>query len=371
MNMNYRLGLIFLASLFLSFDCLSQQPKVVHLGSPHTIEEANLLPDDLTSERSLIIIDTESELKAGFNTRGSWKEFSQTVHKSIRKIGIDPIAYIHISDLFAGPEATNNYKSLLELRQVRNIILIKRKRTESLFYYEITIMPFSPTDIVVNGLKAWSDSNIDLNEIILKIARQVLRQELVRSNFLIPEGPEYLEDLPLFTGQKYETYPTRLQSLKLAVVEYERTSTKNIDDKVALSQIEDYNMEVDQKNSTLKEIMSTYPYKYEFTTESNIDALYKKGFQYVLMSLSSSSESVKQMLNYPTIKSETHHMTSGFNLDNKVELKKIPVDSYVTKYYIKQTIVKDIHTGKVWDADVTWDKGLENFIFNMKNAFQR
>ncbi|MFY0605479.1 MAG: hypothetical protein JXR10_02120 [Cyclobacteriaceae bacterium] len=368
--MDYRIGAIFLASLFLCLNAFSQKSEVIYLGGPRSIIVSDQLPENITSERSLIVIDTESEQKGGFETRGEWKTFSQTLHKSIRRIGLDPIAYIHASDLFSGPEAKDTYRSLLELRQVKNIIHVRRETITQLPQYTLTIFSFSPTRIVQDGAKAYTDTNNDLGDLLLKMGRQVLRQELVRSNFLIPESPEYLEDLPLFTGQKFENYPSRLRSQKLAVVAFPKTPTEDIEDESVLDKINEYNQEVDRKNQTLNSLMSKYPYKFELTTETNIEALYNAGFQYVLMPLSSSSESVKQMLNYPTIRSETHHMTNTFNVENQVELQKIPVDSYVTKYYIKQTIVKDIHTGKFWDAGVTWEKGLENFIFNLNQTIR-
>jgi hypothetical protein len=32
---------------------------------------------------------------------------------------------------------------------------------------------------------------------------------------------------------------------------------------------------------------------------------------------------------------------------------------------VKQTILMDLHVGKKWDADVTWQLALENFLANL------
>ncbi|MEQ9302292.1 MAG: hypothetical protein RJQ14_00140, partial [Marinoscillum sp.] len=81
-------------------------------------------------------------------------------------------------------------------------------------------------------------------------------------------------------------------------------------------------------------------------------------------------KSIKRILNYQGLKTETHYVSSTFDAVGKSTLERISVDANVTKYYIKQTIVKDVHTGE-WDADATWELALRNFVLNLRKAFNK
>lgn len=142
-------------------------------------------------------------------------------------------------------------------------------------------------------------------------------------------------------------------------------------DQQLLDQISQYNTEVARKNERIKEIMKAYPFKYDLVQETDESKLYDSGYQYALMSVSSTGRSVKRILNYPSSKSETHYVSATISNEGETALKRIPVQANITKYYIKQTIVKDVHTGKVWDADAPWEEALRNYILNLRKAFKK
>lgn len=344
---------------------LQAQYFVLEVGSPKFIKQSEKLPEGLTSERSIVILSVPNEQDT-YEKRGSWEKIAEEVHKNLRRVGVDAIAYIYKDDLNAGPEVKNAYLELLDKRQIKNLIAINLRDN-----YEMMVTAFDSEDYIKNGQSGWKTSSPELETIMLRLGRQVLRQEMVRSNFLIPEGPEYLDDLNIFDGTRLENYPSRLKSLKLAVVSFQKVPLDKISDPELSKTLAAYNMEVEQKNKLLEQIMETYPFDYQIMSESDEDALYRGGFQYALMPLSSTGKSIKKILNYPTLKNETDYISSGYNADLKRVLTKIPVQANVTKYYIKQTIVKDIHTGNEWDADATWDSSLRNFLFNLKVAFHK
>lgn len=359
--------------LFISFFLIQQaytQPEMVNVGGASIINISNQLPENLTSERSVVILDIPTQMKDGFVIRGDWKKLAANAHKTFRKIGVDPIAYVYLDDLNAGPEVNSAYLSLFQKRNVKNLIIINQVGQFPEETYTMVITGFSAENYIKNGQNGWKESDPELNQVMVRLGRQVLRQKIERSNLLIPELPEYLQDLVIFEGTRLENYPSRLKSLKLAVVAFQKVPADNVEDAELASKIAAYNQQVEEKNKRLDAIMAAYPFKYDIVTETNEDALYKAGYQYALMPLSSTGHSVKKVLNYPTTTTETHYMTNTFDVQSRPALKRIPISANVTKYYIKQTIVKDIHPGKVWDADVSWEQGLENFIYNLNQTFR-
>lgn len=354
--------------LFISMPLFSQNGELVKLGELKYLNFSKGLPENLASTRSAVIVSVSPDSDT-YETRSKWIGLTEAIHKSFRKIGIDAIIYIHQDDLNAGPEVTNAYREIFDQRNVKNLIYITKIKKANTSTYSILVTPFQADGFMKNGQEAWQESSDELDHVVLMLGRQILRQDLERSNFLIPEHPEYLNDLSVFTGTRFENYPSRLQSLPMAVVAFEKASTENLSDPEVIQQIEAYNLQIDEYNNELAEIMKSYPYKYEIVQEKNEEVLYDRGFQYALMPMSSSAKSIKRILDYKTTPAETVIISTVVLQDSLKALKRMPADANVTKYYIKQTIVKDLHTGNVWDADVSWQKALKNFIFHLKAAF--
>ncbi|WP_421874309.1 hypothetical protein [Marinoscillum sp.] len=349
------------------------QTEIFNIGGPKFLQLSEEVPADLTSQRALVVISVPTETQGGYDTRGNWRLLAQKSHKLLRQIGVDPVGYVYVDDLNAGPEVKNSFLELMRARRVKNILYVSRTGTLPNEEFMVMVTPFSEAEngYIASGQQAWKETHQELERVMIRLGRQVLRQQIERSNFLIPEGPEYLNDLAVFNGTRYENYPTRLQSLKLAVIAFQKIKPSSDMDEEALSRINYYNSKVDQKNALLKEILKNYPYKYELVDVTDEDELYREGFQYALMPLQSTGRSIKRILNYQNTSNETHQMSTTYKVNGEVILKKIPADANVTKYYIKQTIIKDIHVGDVWDADVSWDQALNNFVFNLRKAFKR
>ena len=346
----------------------AQIKELVNIGEPRVVELSDQLPSTLTNGRSIVIIEVKDDRVSGFSTRGDWKKLALEAHKTFRKIGVDAISYVYRDDLFAGPEVTHAYLKLLSKRAVKNVIYLQHDPSSNQSY-TLICAPFDPDQLLKNQSTTWKQSHSELETIMLRMGRQVLRQELERSNFLITENPEYLDDLVIFDGNRLENFPSRIKSLKLAVTKFQKVNTDGISNENLLAAIEQYNQSIEQKNKELASIMGAYPFDYELVDMVDDKEIYAAGFQYALMSISSTGLSIKRMLNYPSASSETHIMTATYDTSNKADLKRIPAKANMTKYYIKQTIMNDIHSGNDWDADVTWQQGLKNFLYNLNVAF--
>ncbi len=351
---------------FLTIFGVSAQVEVINIGGVGYVSLTDQLPENLTSERSIVIISMPTKNKGGYEVRGDWKTLAKKVHGSIRQIGIDAIAYVYEDDLNAGPEVTSAYLKLFKVRQVENLVYFQVNGNYPNESYKLIISKYDPEHFIKSGQVAWRATHNQLDRLMVTLGRQVLRQDLDRSNFLIPEIPDFVKDIKVFDGTLLETFPSRLYSQKLAVVAFQKVQVEEPNEI-----IDAYNQTVEIKNNILAEIMKSYKFKYEIVEETNEDKLYDAGFQYALIPLSSTGRSIKEILNYKTQNAETHYISEAKGVNGKDLLKKIPVNANVTKYYIKQTIVKDVHTGIAWDADVSWEKALQNFLGHLKEDFDK
>ena len=349
------------------------QTEIFDIGGPKFLNVLEELPEDLTSQRSLVIISIPVQEKGGFKVRGDWQKLAVKSHKFLRQIGVDPIGYVYLDDLNAGPEVKSSFLNLMRTRKVTNLVLVSQTGELPNEEFSIMVTPFSEAEkgYLASGQNAWYQKNPELERVMINLGRQVLRQEMERSNFLIPEVPEYLNDFAVVDGTRYENFPSRIQNYKIAVVSFQKLTPSGNMSADASAQIEYYNKKVDQKNALLVELLKKYPFQYELVNTSDNDKLYKDGFQYVLIPLQCTGRSIKSILKYPVIASETHQMSTVYKVTGESELRKMPVDANLTKYYIKQTVVNDIHVGEVWDADVSWDLALNNFILNIRKAFNK
>ncbi len=352
---------------------LQAQTKLLDLGGPKFLNVLDELPEDLTSQRSLVIISIPVEKESGYNVRGDWQKLALKSHQFLRQIGVDPIGFVYQDDLNAGPEVKNSFLEVMRKRQVRNLVLITQSGSLVNQEFSVLVTPFSEAEkgYLSSGQNAWYQSHRQLEQIMINLGRQVLRQEMERSNFLIPEYPEFLSDLAVINGTRYENFPSRIQNYKIAVVAFQKLTPSASMAADARSQVDYYNQKIDQKNALLREILKKYPFKYELVNEMDHAKLYKDGFQYVLLPLQSTGESIKRILRYPAATPETHQMSTTYQVNGEVNMKKIPAKANLTKFYIKQTVVYDVYVGDVWDADTSWELALNNFVLNIRKAFKR
>lgn len=353
---------IYILLLITSLQTLGQT-EIINIGGTTAVRLTSTLPESLTSERCLVIISMPPVVKNGISTRDDWQKLTEKTHKIFRKIGIDAIAYVYLDDLNAGPEVNYAYLSSFQQRAVKNLILLEQQGTYPKEQYRMLVTSYEPASYIAAGQDAWQDKDAQLENLMYRLGKQVLRQGIERSNFLIPEKPDYMNSLSIFSGSRLENYPSRIKSNKLAVVAFQKVTVDpdalNVAD---LKAIESYNKSIDLKNEELKAIFESYPYKFDVVEASNDEELFDMGYQYALLPMTSTAKSIRDLLEYKSQEGETFYTTSYKNGDQS-DQKNLPVNANVTKYYIKQTVVKDIHVGKVWDADTDWQTSLQNFLF--------
>ena len=247
---------------------------------------------------------------------------------------------------------------LLKSRGVKNLIFISRKNE-----LEIVVLPLNNK----TG-KAWKAAGINANSLVYRLGLAVKTANLTPDNFLLLNQPEFLEEVSFFDGNRYFTYPGIVRRQKIAVVQFPKAKVPDNASEEDKKLVEQFNLRVDEKNARLAEIMQDYPYEWELLDFKSKDDAISHGFQYILNLANSTGENIRMNMNYATDTNETHYIsvTPGpLGLNGDPNLKRLAINKTVHKVYIFQANTEDIFVGKEWDADVTWEKALTNFIFTL------
>lgn len=372
------LSLLFLlADLVLATDLRSQSDPEFNVIGYKFLKYTDALPQDLLSNRSAVFTIVPDNKD---NQRGDWQGMSEFAHKAFRSVGIDPVAYYNYQDLSASTDASKVFAQLLKKREVTNLIWIAavyvQEELRRTLRFVILVTPFNGSESLVdNGQTAWKYQGRGFEEALKELRRAVLSQELPQANHLIPETPEFFSSTNIVKGKRYEEYNSDLRIDDLAVQPFVQTEIPkdlpagNFNDSLA-AEITIHNALVQEKNERLQEILAAYPFEY-YLAEQGMDqnAIFKKGFQYVLMPLNTTGYNIKKMLGFPTDPNESDYITVRYQ-DGQPTLETIPVHTTVYKYYVKHILTGAVFLGSKWDADTSWEQALINYIENMKSELK-
>ncbi|WP_420580310.1 hypothetical protein [Reichenbachiella sp.] len=363
-------SLIFCLTLIPLSGTLNAQPSGEDWLDMKSLDIQPHLPKYLLSRKSVVLVSVPRS-KNDPNLRADWKLLSRTVHKAFKKMKIDAVAYYYLDDMFASPDANESFAKEMEKREIKYIIVLEQSASNlaGVESYRISISGFNDKpSFISERQKAWQTQGPDLEVLLSEMRKDVIRAEMERENYLIPDIPEFFTDAKILKGKRIPTYAMDLKVDKLVVPRFQKYIMEDSSalDAVALSKIAAYNAEVERKNKRLEEIMLDYPLGYEFSeTSSDID-IYNQGHQFVLLMMQGSGKTIKEMLNYEIEPYETDYVTirAGSTLNT------LPVDAVVYKYYVKHVYTQDAYLGSRWDADLTWEQALQNFIFHMKDILK-
>lgn len=329
----------------------------------------SFMPENLLSSRSVVIVSVPS--RANDNTRGEWHQFAEKAHKYFVRLGIDAVAYYYINDILAGEAITKAIADNFSQRNIENIILLdKSKQSSGSVINSMIITPFNGEETFLeHGQKAWYNQNMEFDNVLINLYRALGQHNLKLANYLIIDQPEYYKDTPVMTGRRFEEYQPDLKLDKLVVPAFETIELPaNIEDPVVLQTIERTNQQIEDDNEKLSATMQQYPFKFgiEDVSQKTNQQLIADGYQYMLMNIHTSGKAVKQFLNYKTTENETDYVSVRVAPDLEVDLVTLPVEQPVYKFYVKHLYTGDVFLGPKWDADITWQQALENYINGMK-----
>ncbi|HEU5290750.1 MAG TPA: hypothetical protein VFU05_08925, partial [Cyclobacteriaceae bacterium] len=267
------------------------------------------------------------------------KEISST-HENLIRTGIDAIAYFKTDGVVAGGDVIFSYAEYFKRREVSNLLIIQKSKAG----YTIYITSFNgKEDLVSADQSAWQTQSPTLSEALASVYRSALASNK-KKNFLINEIPE--TDLPVkvIGGQRSENFAYDLKVDNLAIPKF--------NDAVL--------------DKELEELLKTYPLRNQLVSHDVSDKeLRTQGFLYVLCFVNTRSGMARELLGYPVRKSESAFVSVSY-LGGPVQLKTIPADTPVFKFYVRHIDSGNVYLGTKWDAETTWQQALQNFIKGFK-----
>lgn len=301
------------------------------------IDQLNLdggLPEKLLSTRT-----------AGFYHYSITNKELKEVQLAFQRAGVDAIIYFELDKPFASKDVSKAFSDYLTKREIENLIFIE-KGDEG---YRITITPFSgKEDIMSPGQQAWSTSNRLLTEALKTLGRTASSAQK-KENLLINDAPETDAVINPILGKRNEFYASDLTVDLLAVP---RTGDEAID-------------------RELEEIFkNNYPLKFKMTDPGVAEKeLRRQGHLYVMCFVYSRGSVARELLGYDMSKSESAFLSVTY-ADGQQQLKNIPGNTPVFKFYFKHIDSGNVFLGTKWDADTSWQQALINHIMGMKTELR-
>lgn len=266
----------------------------------------------------------------------------QTIQKAFQQAGIDAITYLEISRTLAGVDCQRTSFKYLVKRNIVFLIFLRKAQNEYEFYF--TSFNNKP-DLIDKSQPAWFIHESGLKKALNMIYQMAIAAEK-KQNFLINDQPEYIteKEASPIVGRRNETLTTDIGYFSVAFPKF--------GDQAADKELEIF----------LKE---NYSGKYELV-DGNADEsdLRKKGFLFILRFVHAKGSLAKDVLDYESTKSASAIASATFT-NGELQLKAIPAEEEVYKFYFKKLETGEVFLGK-WDADILWQDALKNHIHAYK-----
>lgn len=291
------------------------------------------LPEKLLSTRSAVF----------YSYTLTDKELSD-VHATMVRAGVDAVAYFEIDRVFAGADVTLAFSQYFAKREINTLVILEKSDNA----YRITITPFSGKENIIGpDQSVWRTEDPVLKE-TLRIFYNTTFNTLKKQNMLINDIPETELVVPIIAGRRSELFASDLKVDRLAVQKF--------GDPVLDQQLED--------------IMKAYPFKYALVDNSIAEPeLRRQGYFYILRFVHTRGSVAKQLLGYELSKAVTGIASIAYS-GGQEQVKTIPSDQSIYKFYTRQIEFNNVYLGTKWDADVTWQAALINFIAGFKKEMR-
>ncbi len=323
------------------------------------------LPKDLLSTKTVVVISMDD--KSGSGIRQDWKTLAREAQFYISKLGIDPVIYLYIDDLISGYDVKRAITVQMLQRDIKNVLLLSKDKINGRDQFIGIITTFNQRpNFISHNQPAWKSQTGDLEILFRNLLRAIDNAGLNRENLLILDNPEYFRGVDILKGRRYETFNTDLRIDRLAVPIFEQipvpqnAEAENADLIKVINRENSSNL---RRNADLEQIMSSYPYQFKMVPyEYDEKKLLTQGFQFVLLKLNSSGRNIRELLGYEVNNQVNELITMAKDADGNLNIKAIPIDGLITKYYIKHINSGDIYLGEQWDGDDNWQGALQNHL---------
>jgi hypothetical protein len=326
MVMRFLITLVFLPAF--TFGQIYKDPETIL----ETLAEGAMLPEKILSARSVVLYTPNLTVKE-----------VNTIHDRLVQTGIDAVAYFETDRIFAGEDVALAFSQYFLKREIDNFVIFEKKVTG----FRITVTLFSGDQRILNPAQAvWRAQHESLQE-ALRMLYSTALNAYRRQNMLINEVPETELTIPVIEGRRTEAFAADLKVDRLAV--------------------QKFGNEVLDKE--LEDIMRDYPFKYALVENTIPEPeLRKQGYFYILRFVCSRGPVAKQLLGYEVNPLEA---VVSISYDNGNErIKTIPTDTPVYKFYTRQIQFNNVYLGTRWDADITWQQALKNFVSGFRKTMR-
>ena len=292
------------------------------------------MPPDLLATRSVVFYDYTIE-----------QQELETIQKSFQQTGIDAVVYFENSMIFSGRDVTPVLVEYLKGRETKYLIFFEKQAG----FYTMTATTFNnKIDFVDANQTAWRVKHNNLKEMLGYVYGTALNSQK-KKNFLVNDLPEKGEIPTIFKGRRSEFFTLDLKVDKLAVPRFGN----------------------EPMDKDLEEFFkANYPFVYtvnDLTTEEK--ELRKKGMAYVLCYVYTRNVIAKEILGYDMTKSESA-LASVTYPNGALQMKAIPSETFVYKFYLRHIDSGNVYLGTKWDADVTWQEALRNYVSGFKGELK-
>jgi hypothetical protein len=329
---------------------------------------SSFLPKDLLSSKTVVVLSIDD--KSDSNIRGDWRGLADEAHFYIAKLGIDPVVYYYVDDLISGYDVKRVITAEMVQRGIKNVFMLSKDKIDGRDQYIGVITEFDQKpSFVSHSQNAWKSQTSDLEILFRNLARAIDNADLVRENLLILDSPEYFRGVKILAGRRNETFNTDLRIDRIAIPAFEElpiiegANSENSEIVQAINQENEENL---RNNAQLEQIMASYPYQYKIVPYQYDEKKYlTQGFQFILMRITSSGKNVRRLLGYEVNDQVNELITMKKDDLGNVQVKAIPIDGLVTKYYVKHINSGEVFLGEQWDGDDNWSDALKNHLNNL------
>jgi uncharacterized phage-like protein YoqJ len=319
--------------LFLFSLCANAQPSTEKDAVLSRLNFLDVMPEALLSKRAIVLYDESI----------SNKELEET-QRAFQQTGIDAVAYIITDHVLAGPDPLKTFTTYLTSRAIDFLIFFDKGKE-----YSLTFVRYNNTkDLVDISAPAWKQTNSSLTEMLTTLFRFAISNQK-KQNLLVNDYPETDVSLKYFIGRRNETFTSDAVSFKIAV-------TKWGDEKA---------------DAELAQILKDhFPVKYELVDPKLEEReLGNRGFRTVLRFVHTRGSVAKEILGYD-LSQLANSLSTVYFVNGEADIKTIPANQSIYKYYVKHIEYGNIFLGKGWDADITWQDALKNHLQAMRESLK-
>jgi len=166
-----------------------------------------------------------------------------------------------------------------------------------------------------------------------------------KSNYLVNEFPEMDIVVDPIRGRRQEFYAIDLKVDNLAVIKFG-------------------NEEMDKQLEQF--FVDNYSLRYKMVDAGSDETeLRRKGFHYVLHYVHTRGQAAKEVLGYDMSKGEKNYASITYP-NGQLQLKIIPREEIIYKFYFRHIDNGNVFLGTKWDADTNWLDALRNHVLGFK-----